>query len=64
MLTKNAIGNLINRYRAVLTKCHYLNMFGTLAVAGAVVLSGGALQLIFSFISCPAPVKFFQCIFF
>ena len=27
-LTKGAIGNLINRYRAVLKKCHLLNVFG------------------------------------
>lgn len=29
-LTKGAIGNLINRYRAVLKKCHLLNAFGSL----------------------------------
>ncbi len=33
-LSKNAIGNLINRYKAVLKKCHLLNTFGSLAVAG------------------------------
>lgn len=32
-LTKGAIGNLINRYKAVLKKCHLLNVFGSLAVA-------------------------------
>ena len=38
--TKGAIGNLLNRYRAVLKKCHLLNIFGSLAVAGMLVLSG------------------------
>ena len=33
MLTKGAIGNLINRYKAVLKKCHLMNTFGSLAVA-------------------------------
>ncbi len=33
MLTKGAIGNLINRYKAVLTKCNLINVFGSLAVA-------------------------------
>lgn len=37
-LTKGAIGNLINRYRAVLKKCHLLNVFGSLAVAGMLVM--------------------------
>lgn len=40
MLTKGAIGNLVNRYRAVLRKCRLLNTFGSLAVAGALVLGG------------------------
>lgn len=40
MQTKNAIGNLINRYRAVLKKCNLLNTFGTLAIASAIALSG------------------------
>ncbi len=40
MLTKGAIGNLINRYRAVLNKCRLLNVFGTLAVAGMLVMGG------------------------
>lgn len=39
-LTKGAIGNLINRYRAVLKKCHLLNVFGSLAVAGMLVMGG------------------------
>ena len=33
MLTKNAIGNLIARYRAVVKKCCLINTFGSLAVA-------------------------------
>ena len=40
MLTKGAIGNLINRYRAVLKKCHLINTFGSLAVASMLVLGG------------------------
>ena len=40
MLTKGAIGNLINRYRAVLKKCHLMNTFGSLAVASMLVLGG------------------------
>lgn len=40
MLTKGAIGNLINRYRAVLKKCNLMNVFGSLAVAGMLVMSG------------------------
>ena len=33
--TKGAIGNLLNRYKAVLKKCHLLNTFGSLAVQHA-----------------------------
>lgn len=40
MQTKGAIGNLVNRYRAVLKKCTLLNVFGSLAVAGAMILGG------------------------
>ena len=39
MLTKGAIGNLVNRYRAVLAKCNLINTFGSLAVAAALVLA-------------------------
>lgn len=39
-LTKGAIGNLINRYKAVLKKCHLMNTFGSLAVAGMLVMGG------------------------
>ena len=42
-LTKGAIGNLINRYKAVLKKCHLLNTFGSLAVASMLVMSGAGL---------------------
>jgi len=38
MHTKGAIGNLINRYRAVLKKCNLINTFGSLAVAGMMVM--------------------------
>ena len=41
-LTKGAIGNLINRYKAVLKKCHLLNVFGSLAVAGMLIMGGAA----------------------
>lgn len=40
MQTKKAIGNLLNRYRAVLKKCHLLNTFGTLALASALMAAG------------------------
>ena len=40
MLTKGAIGNLINRYKAVLAKCNLINTFGSLAVASMLVLGG------------------------
>lgn len=40
MLTKGAIGNLVNRYRAVLKKCHLMNVFGSLAVVGMLVMGG------------------------
>ena len=39
-MSKGAVGNLINRYRAVLKKCHMLNVFGSLAVAGMLVMGG------------------------
>ena len=42
MLTKGAIGNLINRYSAVLKKCSLINTFGSLAVAGMLVMGGAA----------------------
>ncbi|MFR8275102.1 MAG: beta strand repeat-containing protein, partial [Desulfovibrio fairfieldensis] len=45
MLTKGAIGNLVNKYRAVLKKCGLLNVFGSLAVAGALVLGGAGLAV-------------------
>ena len=38
MLTKGAIGNLINRYRAVLKNCHLLNTFGSLAMAAMLTM--------------------------
>ncbi len=39
MQSKNAIGNLKNRYKAVLKKCALINVFGSLAVATALLLS-------------------------
>lgn len=46
MQSKNAIGNLISRYRAVLKKCNLMNTFGSLAVVGMLVCGasvGGAM---------------------
>ena len=43
--TRGAIGNLINRYRAVLKKCHLLNSFGSLALAGMLVLGGATVSV-------------------
>ena len=40
--TKGAIGNLLNRYKAVLKKCHLLNTFGSLAVASMLILGGAS----------------------
>ncbi|WP_446425538.1 hypothetical protein, partial [Mailhella sp.] len=40
MLTKGAVGNLVNRYKAVLRKCNLINTFGSLAVASMLVLGG------------------------
>ena len=45
MLTKGAIGNLVNRYRAVLKKCHLINTFGSLAVASMLVMGGAAVAM-------------------
>ncbi len=49
MLTKGAIGNLINRYKAVLGKCRLINTFGSLAVAAMFVaaapLAASAVEL-------------------
>ena len=43
MLTKGAIGNLVNKYRAVLKKCGLLNIFGTLALAGALTVGAAGM---------------------
>ena len=45
MLTKGAIGNLINRYKAVLKKCHLLNTFGSLAVASMLVMGAAGVAM-------------------
>ena len=45
MLTKGAIGNLINRYRAVLKKCNLINAFGSLAVAAMLVMGGAGVAV-------------------
>ena len=44
-MTKGAISNLINRYKAVLKKCHLLNVFGSLAVAGMLVMGGAGVAM-------------------
>ena len=45
MLTKGAIGNLVNRYRAVLKKCNLINTFGSLAVAAMLVMGGAGVAM-------------------
>ncbi len=42
MLSKNAIGNLKNRYVAILKKCNLLNVFGSLALASLYITSGAS----------------------
>ena len=47
MLTKGAIGNLVNRYRAVLKKCNLIKTFGSLAIASMLVMgSAGVAEAI------------------
>lgn len=43
ILSKNAAGNLINRYKAVLGKCRIINAFGSLALAAALTLGSAGL---------------------
>lgn len=43
ILSKNAVGNLINRYRAVLGKCRLINTFGSLALAAALIVGSAGL---------------------
>ena len=43
MMTRGAITNLVNRYRAVLKKCRLVNLFGTLAVTGMLVMGGAGM---------------------
>lgn len=45
MLTKGAIGNLINRYRAVLKKCRLMNMFAALAIACTITIAVPTISL-------------------
>ncbi len=42
MLSRGALGNLVNRYKAVLSKCRLINTFGSLAVAAMLVAGGAA----------------------
>lgn len=37
MMSRNALGNLANRYRAVLRKCRLLNLLGSLVLAGSCI---------------------------
>ena len=41
-MTKRAMGNLLNRYRSVLKKCHLMNTFGSLAVASILVMGAAS----------------------
>ena len=43
MMTRGAITNLVNRYKAVLNKCRLVNLFGSLAVAGMLVMGGAGM---------------------
>ena len=43
ILSKNAVGNLINRYKAVLGKCRLINTFGSLALAAALIVGSAGL---------------------
>lgn len=45
ILSKNAVGNLINRYKAVLGKCRLINTFGSLALAAALTLGSTGLAM-------------------
>lgn len=45
ILSKNAVGNLINRYKAVLGKCRLINTFGSLALAAALALGSAGLAV-------------------
>ena len=45
MLTKGAIGNLVNKYRAVLKKCGLLNIFGPLALTGALTVGAAGMAV-------------------
>ena len=56
MLTKGAIGNLINRYKAVLKKCNLINTFGSLAVASMLVLGGAGVAMAKDFLGAPTSI--------
>lgn len=43
ILSKNAVGNLIKRYKAVLGKCRLINTFGSLALAAALIVGSAGL---------------------
>ena len=45
ILSKNAVGNLINRYKAVLGKCRLINTFGSLALAAMLTLGSAGLAM-------------------
>ncbi len=48
MQSKNAIGNLKNRYLAVLKKCNLMNVFGSLAMAGALLVASAGIAEAFN----------------
>lgn len=45
ILSKNAVGNLVNRYKAVLGKCRLINAFGSLALAAMLTLGSAGLTV-------------------
>ncbi len=45
ILSKNAVGNLVNRYKAVLGKCRLINTFGSLALAAMLTLGSAGLAM-------------------
>ncbi len=53
MLSKNAVGNLMARYKAVLRKCYVLNTFGS--VVCVTMLSAGGLSVSVEAQALPAP---------
>lgn len=59
-LSRGAIGNLVNRYRAVLRKCRMMNVFGSLAVAGMLVAGNAGFAGCGGIIRRPFPRYLYQ----